>query len=131
DFFWACVGYYDSRRRCLHSEPLTASDFRLFVNVRRQGFKLAPIELSELVLDQRPGRGRTAMRDLIERLQSTRQGIDGYRCPIHKERLVPREKRLPEGLLDQFFLACPRFDADGNGCNYLVKIKSPAQFSAV
>lgn len=131
DFFWGCVGYYDTRRPCKHSEALCASDLNLFVNVKRHEFELAPAELSDIVLERRPGRVRTAMRDLVGRLRRTRQGVSGYRCPIHKERLVLREKRSPEGLLDQFFMGCPRYDADGHGCNYLVKIKSPAQFSAV
>jgi len=131
DFFWACIGYYRNKKPCRTSVPLSSNDLNLFVNVRRREFELAPAELSEIVLEQRPGLVRTAICDMIGYLRRTRQGIQGYRCPIHKERLVLREKLLSDGLLDQFFLGCPRHDVYGNGCNYVVKIKSPAQFSAV
>ena len=131
DFFWGCIGYYNTRKPCRHRETLRASDLNLFVNFKRREFELAPAELSDIVLEQHTARVRTAMRDVVSRLRRTRQGVDGYRCPIHKERLVLREKRSPDGLLDQFFLGCPRYDDDGHGCNYVVKIKSPAQFSAV
>jgi len=131
DFFWGCVGYYDTRKQCKHSEPLSAGDLHLFVNTKRPEFELTPDELSKIVLDDHPGEIRTAMRDVIGRLRRSREGVEGYRCPIHKERLIPREKRSPEGLIDQFFLGCPRYDVEGHGCNYIVKIKSPAQFSAI
>lgn len=131
DFFWSCIGYYDTRRQCKHSESLNAADLNLFVNVKRPEFELSPEELSKLVLEERTKQVRTAMRDVISKARRDRTGVEGYRCPIHKERLVPREKRTPDGFLDQFFLGCPRYDADGNGCHYVVKIKSPAQFGAV
>jgi len=131
DFFWACVGYYDSRRHCEHSESLNAADLNVFVNVKRPDFELSPEELSKLVLEERTKQIRTAMRDVISRARSAGTGVEGYRCPVHKERLVLREKGTPSGFLDQFFLGCPRHDTDGKGCNYVVKIKSPAQFGAV
>jgi len=131
DFSWGCIGYYHRKKHCRHSEPLSASDFNLFVNVCRPEFDLAPAELSELLFEQHSKKVQEAMRDLIGSGQRTRQGIDGYRCPIHKERLLLREKHSPTGLIDQFLLGCPRYDKHDNGCNYLVKIISPAQFSAV
>lgn len=131
DFFWVCIGNHSRKKHCQRAEPLSASDFNLFVNVCRPEFDLAPIELSDLLFEQHPKKVQEAMRDLIVSGQRTRNGIDGYRCPIHKERLLLREKRSPARLIDQFLLGCPRYDKDDNGCNYLVKIKSPAQFSAV
>ena len=42
-----------------------------------------------------------------------------------------REKRDgAAGLLDQFLLGCPRWLPQKQGCNFLVKLKSPAQLSA-
>lgn len=131
DFFWGCIGYYDSGRSCAHSQPLGTGDLDLFVNTKYPEFELGATDLADIVLKQHPDRVRTATRDVIANSRGMKRGVDGYRCPIHKELLILREKKSPEGLLDQFFLGCPRFDADQRGCNYKVKIKSPAQFSAI
>lgn len=131
DFFWGCISYYDGERSSQHKVPLSAGDLDLFVNMKRPEFDLGASNLADIVLKQHPDRVRTAMRDVIANGRRTQTGVEGYRCPIHKERLVLLEKKSSEGLLDQFFLGCPRYDADKRGCNYKVKIKSPAQFSAI
>jgi hypothetical protein len=131
DFFWGCFGYYDGEHSNRHTMPLSAGDLDLFVNMKRPEFDLGATNLADIVLKQYPDRVRTAMRDVIANGRRTQAGVDGYRCPVHKERLVLHEKKSPDGLLDQFFLGCPRYDPDGLGCNYKVKIKSPAQFSAI
>ena len=51
-------------------------------------------------------------------------------CPIHSEPMRLRRKRDAEGLLDLYFYGCPRWKADGTGCNYLQKLKSAAQLAA-
>jgi hypothetical protein len=131
DFFWGCIGYYDGEKSSEHTMPLSAGDLDLFVNMKRAEFDLGAANLSAIVLKQHPDRVRTAMRDVIANGRRTQAGVDGYRCPVHKERLVLHEKKSSNGLLDQFFLGCPRYDPDKRGCNYKVKIKSPAQFSAI
>jgi hypothetical protein len=131
DFFWGCISYYDGERSDQHKVLLSAGDLDLFVNMKRPEFDLGASDLAEIVLKQHPNRVRTAMRDVIANGRRAQAGVDGYRCPIHKERLILLEKKSPEGLLDQFFLGCPRYDADKQGCNCKVKVKSPAQFSAI
>ena len=56
--------------------------------------------------------------------------IDDYVCPIHKEPLILREKHASGGILDAFFLGCPRWSRRGDGCTYVQKLKSPAQLAS-
>ena len=67
--------------------------------------------------------------DAIAKLRRMRTGVTNYRCPVHKERLLPRRKHDAFALLDEFFLGCPRWTPDGEGCNFVVKLKSAAQLA--
>jgi hypothetical protein len=50
---------------------------------------------------------------------------------VHNEPLVLKEKKVSTGLLDNYFLSCPRWLPKSLGCNYIVKLKSPAQLASV
>ena len=74
DFFWACVGYYDSRRHCEHSESLNAADLNVFVRVSTIADTIRPP--LRLVLD--PGE-RTA----IAGGSSYPRGLSSSATPTH------------------------------------------------
>ncbi|MDC7706557.1 hypothetical protein [Vogesella indigofera] len=129
DFFWGCSGF--TFNQCRHAEPMSTSDFNIFLNTKRSEFELTPEELAEFTFQKSPTRVAEAMRDIKSKLAQRKQGVNEYRCPFHMEKLILREKRKFNGLADQFFLGCPRWQYDNNGCNYIVKLKSAAQLSAV
>lgn len=131
-FFWGCSGFYVAAPyQCTHTEQLCDADFKVLLNTRRSEFECTPAELAAVTFEKNPERVRNAIRSIRSKLQKKRQGVDGYRCPVHGERLKIREKRDPiGGLHDQFFLGCPRWLPNDQGCNYLVKLKSAAQISA-
>lgn len=131
-FFWGCSGFYVAApEQCTHTEPLRDADFKVLLNTHRSEFECTPQELAVVTFEKNPERIRDAIRSIRSKLQRKRQGLDRYRCPVHGERLIIREKREPiGGLHDQFFLGCPRWLPNDQGCNYLVKLKSAAQISA-
>jgi ribosome recycling factor len=79
----------------------------------------------------------TRMGDLIADLKRRRKGVQRACCPVHGENLVLRKKRNSNGVMDSYFLACPwrRQEDDGRtddlGCNFVDKLKSPAQISSL
>lgn len=134
EFFWGCSGYYMPHpRKCIHTEALTDADLQLFINIRRSEFELTPQDLAAYAELKNPTRVAAALQDIKAKTRGAGKGITGYRCPIHGETLLLREKNreAQSGILDQFFLGCPRWSRDKSGCNFFVKIKSAAQVSAV
>lgn len=131
-FFWGCSGFYVAAPyQCTQTDQLCDADFKVLLNTRRSEFECTPEELAAVTFEKNPERIRDAIRSIRSKLQKKRQGLDCYRCPVHGERLIIREKREPiGGLHDQFFLGCPRWLPNDQGCNYLVKLKSAAQISA-
>jgi hypothetical protein len=131
DLGWACTGWYwranGSPHKCQHWEPLKSEDHDLFAAANRPAFaELKPQQFADLVL----GHSDFVIKRLDDvRLdRSTANSVEAYRCPIHGEPLVLRQKKDHNGsLLDMYFLGCARWKYDGNGCHYLEKLKSPAQ----
>ena len=129
EFFWGCSGYYF--KKCNNTEKLTPDDLRLFAKLKRPEFELTREELGEIITGGGAHKVEQAMRDIKQQHRNPGRRSREYRCPIHGERLVLREGRnVNAGLLDQFFLGCPRWLPQDRGCNFLVKLKSPAQLSA-
>ena len=129
DFFWGCSGF--TFNQCRHTEPMSDSDFNLFLNTNRSEFELTPQELADFTFYKNPARVTEAMRDIKSKLAKRKKGVNEYRCPFHMEKLILHEKKNYNGLEDQFFLGCPRWQPNNSGCNYIVKLKSAAQLSAV
>lgn len=125
EFFWSCVGYYDTS--CNHGESFTQADINLFTRVDREEFSMSSQQLGDILL--MPG----IADDIRRRMSKIKShATDIYLCPTHCEPLVLREKRNNvQGLLDQYFLGCPRWKPGNAGCNYLVKLKSVAQLASV
>ena len=69
--------------------------------------------------------------DLRSDLSRRKQGVELATCPVHGEHMVLRKKGKPTGLLDMYFLACPYWQPDGEGCSFIEKLKSGPQLAAL
>ncbi len=136
DLFWGCSGWYvenNGEKSCKRTRALSAHDLTLFANLNRPEFKWQPADLAGWTRDPaRERRVRDALESIRAQQRRRRIGVAVYRCPIHGESLRLQRKRERNGeLLDEFFLGCPRWLPANQGCNFMVKLKSPAQISAV
>lgn len=138
EVFWGCSGWYHKDHKtnqpmCSQTARLTPDDLKLFANRNRPEFDLTPTELgSHIQSPQRAARLRQALDDIRSQQRKNHIGIESYRCPIHGERLMLKRKReLTGDILDEYFLGCPRWLPDDRGCNFLVKLKAPAQLAAL
>jgi hypothetical protein len=136
DFFWGCSGWYienKGKRACIRQVRLSQDDLRLFANLNRAEFKVTSIELTRKILDpKRAKRVREALDSIRDEHYKRNLGIAIYRCPIHGESLrLKRKKQSDKGLLDEYFLGCPRWLPHNAGCNFIVKLKSAGQISSV
>lgn len=136
DFFWGCSDYYNQRNGqefCRHTERLTLDDLNLFANMNRPEFDISADTLTkETINPTKARRIRQALDSIKDKQQSKRLGLITYRCPVHGESLRLRRKNQPEDhLFDEYFLGCPMWLPNGNGCNFLIKLKSAAQISSV
>jgi len=119
DFFWSCVGWYEDHSHNV-TESFKLADMDLFTRVDRPEFEVTASELGNII--QMPGPANSVSKRLSE---AKNTATDVYFCSIHQEGMILREKKIPEGLLDQYFFSCPRYE-----CQQLVKIKSPAQLAS-
>ncbi|MCG3142469.1 MAG: hypothetical protein HDKAJFGB_03937 [Anaerolineae bacterium] len=135
DFGWGCTGWYWSGKegvphKCTYWEPLAPEDYDVFAQAKRPEYsELSARQFSDLVL----GHDNIVVKrmDDVRRDSSLRGSVDAYRCPVHGEPLVLQQKREHTGrLLDMYFLGCPRWKGRNEGCQYMVKLKSPAQLHA-
>ncbi|MBU0593855.1 MAG: hypothetical protein KKH74_08985 [Gammaproteobacteria bacterium] len=131
DLGWGCTRWYwkkNGAHVCNHWEKLHPDDFQIFAKANRPEFtELTASQFSGMVLAHQP--------EVIDRMEIVRKdnqinSVTAYRCPGHGESLVLRKKIKHDGtLLDMYYLRCPRWDGD-MGCQYMVKLKSPAQLHA-
>lgn len=122
DFFWGCIGFYEGVR---HQEPFQQTDMNLFTRIDRPEFEISTGQLSNIIMLPGP------RQNVTSRMRSARQQeTEVYLCPIHNEPMVLREKKDAQGLLDQFFLGCPRWSHKDGGCHQVVKLKSPGQLAS-
>jgi ssDNA-binding Zn-finger/Zn-ribbon topoisomerase 1 len=136
DFYWGCTGWYfqvRGARFCTYTEALSAEDFGLLTDVSSPELRISSGELYGIL--SHTGAARvvdTRLRDLQSDLAAAGKGVQVASCPVHGEPMVLREKKNnPQGLMDAFFLSCPRWLPNGNGCPYIEKLKSPAQLAAL
>jgi hypothetical protein len=71
------------------------------------------------------------VQDLQSDLSKRKQGVELVSCPVHGEHMVLRKKNNPAGLLDMYFLACPRWQPNDQGCSFIEKLKSGSQLAAL
>jgi hypothetical protein len=136
DFFWGCSGWYffglNGQRLCSKTMRMSKSDLDIFTRTDSPESQVTNSELTELLLLPEPSDIVTErMDDLISDLSSQQRGANDYKCPIHGEELILRKKKQATGLLDQYFLGCPRWMSNDQGCTYLVKLKSPMQLATL
>lgn len=136
DFFWGCTGWYIPNRNggkaCNHQEVLGRNDYGLMTNTSEPEFELSAEDFSIIVDD--PGTSSVILErvgDLRSDLAKRHAGVELVSCPIHGEHMVLRKKAKPSGLLDTYFLACPHWKPNDEGCPYMEKLKSGAQLSAL
>jgi hypothetical protein len=73
----------------------------------------------------------TRVDDLRSDLSRRKQGVELVTCPVHGEHMVLRKKAGATGLLDTYFLACPHWQPNGQGCSFIEKLKSGSQLAAL
>lgn len=136
DFYWGCSGWYKIRlngmRACKHKLELSPADLNIFANLSRPEFAVSSPELTRVVTEaNRTERLRAVLNDILAHHRHKERGILIYRCPLHGETLRFKRRTVHTDILDQYFLGCPHWLPENAGCNYLVKLKSAAQISAV
>jgi hypothetical protein len=135
DFYWGCTGWYLVQREirvCTHTEPLQRSDYQLMTDTSAPEFSLKADEFGEIISDSGTAEIITArVDDLRSDLSKRRQGVELVTCPVHGEHMVLRKKGKPTGLLDTYFLACPHWQPNGQGCSFIEKLKSGSQLAAL
>lgn len=124
DLFWGCTGFYTAE--CYRKQNFHPEDARLFTKTTRPEFQITAAQLTTITNNP------SAKSNITKRLNSMRnEVIEKYLCPEHGVELVLKEKKNADGVMDQFFLGCPLWKADDTGCNFVMKLKSPAQLASV
>lgn len=135
DFFWACTGWYvpmGEGRACTRRQPLQRSDYALMTDTSAPEFSVTAEEFGVILED--PGTAKiitSRVNDLRSDLASKKQGVELATCPVHGQNMVLRKKSNPTGLLDAYFLACPHWQPNGQGCSFIEKLKSGSQLAAL
>lgn len=135
DFYWGCTGWYvpmGQGKACNRTEPLQRSDYALMTDTSAPEFSVTAEEFGVILED--PGTTKiitTRVNDLRSDLASRKQGVELATCPVHGQNMVLRKKSNPSGLLDAYFLACPHWQANGQGCSFIEKLKSGSQLAAL
>jgi hypothetical protein len=123
DLFWGCSGYFNPNMPCRNTEFLTPQDYQLFADTNVPEFEITNQEFNKII------NYKNAPKIIVEMINNIKGAkLIEYICPIHLEPLVLKEKVNNNGLLDSYYLQCPRHDLR---CGYKEKIKSAAQLSAV
>lgn len=123
DLFWGCSGYFNPNKPCRNTELLTPKDYQLFADTSIPEFEITNTEFNDIISYKNSPK---LIREMVNNMRGSK--LNEYLCPIHLEPLVLKEKTSNSGLLDTYYLQCPRHDL---GCGYKEKIKSPAQLSAI
>ena len=136
DFFWGCTRWYikddNGNPLCSTIIKFTPSDFNIFTRTDSAESQVTNNELTDLVLLPGPSSIiAERMDDVISDQRSHHRGAEQYICPTHGEDMILRKKRQATTLLDQYFLGCPRWKPNNEGCSYMVKLKSVMQLSTL
>jgi hypothetical protein len=135
DFFWGCTGWYvpmGQGRACNRREPLQRADYALITDTSAPEFSVTAEEFGVILED--PGTSQiviSRVNDLRSDLATRKRGVELATCPLHGENMVLRRKSNPSGLLDAYFLACPHWQPNGQGCSFIEKLKSGSQLAAL
>lgn len=123
EFFWGCSGFYD--KTCSTTQRISQTEYNLITKIDRPEFEISNTALNNIV--QLPT-SRNNIRRRMNDIKNTE--IQEYLCPVHGEPMIVREnKNQNVGLMEQYFLSCPRYFT--TGCKQIVTIKSAGQLAAV
>lgn len=135
DMFWGCTGWYvvgQGGRSCSHKEPVTRGDLKLMACADVPEYSVSYDDFSDIFSDPTVERiVDERVSDLVSDLSSRKEGVYLAYCPVHGEGMRLRRKRESNGLLDTYFLSCRCWKPDGQGCQFVEKLRSPAQLSAL
>jgi hypothetical protein len=135
DFYWGCTGWYvpmGQGKACNRTEPLQRSDYALMTDTSAPEFSVTAEEFGVILED--PGTSEiviSRVNDLRSDLAARKRGVELATCPVHGENMVLRKKSNPSGLLDAYFLACPHWQPNSQGCSFIEKLKSGSQLAAL
>jgi hypothetical protein len=135
DFYWGCTGWYvpmGQGKACNRTEPMQVSDYALMTDTSAPEFSVTAEEFGVILED--PGTSQiviSRVNDLRSDLAARKRGVELATCPVHGENMVLRKKSNPSGLLDTYFLACPHWQANSQGCSFIEKLKSGSQLAAL
>jgi hypothetical protein len=135
DFFWGCTGWYvpmGQGKACNRREPLQRADYALMTDTSAPEFSVTAEEFGIILED--PGTSQIVIarvNDLQSDLSARKRGVELATCPVHGENMVLRKKGNPSGLLDAYFLACPHWLPNNQGCSFIEKLKSGSQLAAL
>lgn len=136
-FFWGCTGWYVPQQghpACTQSEKIRPEEYALMTDMSVPEFSVTADDFATIIAD--PGTQDIVAERLVDLhsdLKKTGGGIELATCPIHGETMVMRRKTDAVGLMDTYFLTCPRWlpRAKGEGCPFMEKLKSPSQLAAL
>ncbi len=135
DFYWGCTGWYFNNqlvRLCKYRENLSRQDLVLMTDTSVPEFSLSAQDFNIILQDHSTSESIVErMDDLQFDLKSRKQGIKIVCCPIHAEPMQLQKKKNGVGLLDQYYLRCPHWASDNQGCMYMEKLKSGSQLAAL
>lgn len=135
DFYWGCTGWYvpaAQGRACNRTQPLQRADYALMTDTSAPEFSLTAEQFGTILEDTGTSEIiTTRVDDLRSDLASKKQGVELATCPVHGENMVLRKKSHAIGLLDAYFLACPHWKPNDQGCSFIEKLKSGPQLAAL
>ena len=135
DFFWGCTGWYVKPGQgtpCNHRESFQRNDYGLMTDTSATEFTVTSEEFGEILTNPETQQIiASRVQDLQSDLSKRKQGVELVSCPVHGEHMVLRKKNNPAGLLDMYFLACPRWQSNDQGCPFIEKLKSGSQLAAL
>ncbi|KXO85181.1 hypothetical protein AYK86_05795 [Acinetobacter venetianus] len=135
DFYWGCTGWYFNNqqiRLCEYRENLSQQDLALMTDTSAPEFSLSAQDFNIILHDHSTSESIIErMDDLQSDLRNKKQGIKIVCCPMHAEPMILQKKKNGIGLLDQYYLRCPHWAPNDQGCSYMEKLKSGSQLAAL
>ncbi len=135
DFYWGCTGWYfhnQQIRLCEYRENLSRQDLALMTDTSAPEFSLSAQDFNIILQDHSTSESIIErMDDLQSDLRNKKQGVNIVCCPMHAEPMLLQKKKNGIGLLDQYYLRCPHWAPNDQGCPYTEKLKSGSQLAAL
>lgn len=116
-------------RNLVHVNP---QDLALMTDTSAPEFGLSAQDFNIILQDHSTSESIIErMDDLQSDLRNKKQGVNIVCCPMHAEPMLLQKKKNGIGLLDQYYLRCPHWAPNDQGCPYTEKLKSGSQLAAL